>query len=153
LQPFMKYLAVVAIALPSASLAETMLHVLPGQTVTADLNSWKKPCTDFVLTRDKGVENYLTCNLGPNQAATANIAPDGTAWWTRFWGAGGFDRPGFVARVRDELGLMGEPDACLDYGDPAECWMVGTMQVMIPMAQLAGQWTVIMQDTTIYQQD
>lgn len=153
MQSFIRVSATVAMILPSVAVADTMLHVLPGQTVTEHLGLWRQPCTDFTLTLEEGVENSLSCSLGPNQAVTATISPDGTARWARFWGAGGFERPGFVARVRDELGLVGEAHACRDFENPAECWMVGTMQVMIPMPQLAGQWTVILQDTTIYQQD
>jgi hypothetical protein len=153
MRPFLMILAASALSLPSAGLAETMFHVRPGQTVAAHLDIWQQPCTDFVLTTEPGVENYLTCQLGPNQAATANISPDGVAWWARFWGAEELERPEFMARAAEALALVGAPEACDYYGNAAECWTVGTLQVMIPLERSGGQWAAIMEDPTLYQQE
>ena len=41
--------------------------------------AWRAACHDFVLTDNKGKENYLTCSFENGDAATANISPQGIA--------------------------------------------------------------------------
>lgn len=141
-------LAFLAILAPGAAVAQNqpLLHVRPGQTVAENIDAWRAPCADFVLTEHENAKNNLTCVLDRNQAVTANVNAEGIVWWSRFWGAGTLDRDAFVARLREELGLQGDGVPCVDYDYPAECWTVGPVEVKVLLELQIGQWAVMAED-------
>lgn len=130
----------------AAGASEPWLVARPGMAVADHEAAWRDHCREFILSDDAGEENYLTCHPDPDTVVTANIAPDGVVWWSRFWGAGHLERPAFVAHFAAELGLPGAPSDCTSYRDAAECWEVGSTLVMIPVPPQGGRWTITMED-------
>ena len=114
---------------------------------------WRETCDDFVLTDNKGKENYLTCSFKSGDAATANISPQGIAWWAAYQDASGGPRSEFVRRVLNELAISGPGETCTVSGDAAECWKAEKFRVSIDTEASAGRWFVQMEDRTIFDPD
>ena len=133
--------------------AESWLLVRPGMDVASHEAAWREDCDDFVLTDNKGKENYLTCSFESGDAATANISPQGIAWWAAFQDASGRPRSEFVSRVLNELAISAPGEACTVYGDAAECWEAEKFRVSIDTEASAGRWFVLMEDRTIFDPD
>lgn len=125
------------------------LIVRPGMAVEDHITAWRERCDEFILSDDEGEENYLTCHMADGNVVTANIAPSGVAWWSRFWGAGNLPRAAFVAHFTTELGLSGDPSECHYFRDPAQCWNVGANLVTIPQTSQGDRWTLTMEDESI----
>lgn len=145
--------AFIAAFTATAAANDPWLIVRPGMAVEDHISAWQEKCPEFILSDDAGEENYLTCHPDPDIAVTANIAPSGVAWWSRFWGASDIDRPAFIAHFTDELGLSESPSECRYFNDPAQCWTVGTSLVTIPETSQGGRWTVTMEDRSIMDAD
>lgn len=133
--------------------AESWLLVRPGMDVASHEAAWREACHDFVLTDNKGKENYLTCSFETGDAATANISPQGIVWWAAYQDASGRPRSEFVSRVLNELAVSGPGEACTVHDEAAECWEAEKFRVSIDTEASAGRWFVQMEDRTIFDPD
>lgn len=128
--------------------------VLPGMDVGARWADWERLCArQLVLTDYEDEENYLTCILSDGDAATGNVSPGGIVWWAGYQDASGQPFEGFLERVMAELGLDAPGAECTIFDDPALCWSVGTLDVVLDTEPRADRWIVSMEDRTIFDPD